>query len=181
MPAGAVDDVDHRLGGGAVRGTNAGTPVPEPPVERFTRVGHVAGGDHRARDLRPADRPAGLAARLLRASGSTSTGTPSAASRAPIASTRAIRAVRWAARNAASALVARIEEVAEHVDVASVLDGGDLDAADGLDAALARRRLDLVDSRRRVVIGDGHDRDAAALAACSTSSRGVQRPSEAVV
>jgi hypothetical protein len=77
--------------------------------------------------------------------------------------------------------IGRPQEVAEHVDVAAVFDGGDLDPGNGFDAALGRRaraRLRRTRSYRGPVTAIT---ERPAPAACSTSSNGLQRPSDAVV
>ena len=108
----------------------ARTPGRSRPSHRRTprACRHVAGLDHRARDLRPADRAASAGCASA-SSAARSIGTPSSASRAAMA-VHALDAgppLRGEERRRASAS-AGFEEVAEHVHVAAVLDGGDLDA-----------------------------------------------------
>ena len=74
----------------------------------------------------------------------------------------------------------RIEEVAEHVHVAAIVDRGDLDAGDDADVDALRHVGDLGNRRDRVVIGDADGGEAAA-AARATSCAGESRPSDAVV
>ena len=80
----------------------------------------------------------------------------SSASRSTMASTRAMRFSRCSARNAISAGIARLEEVAQHVDVAAVQDGRDLDAGHGLDAARGGEPQHVGHGHGGVVIGDRH-------------------------
>ena len=65
---------------------------------------------------------------------------PRSASRAAIARTRSTRIRRWRGEKLDERRIGGIEEVAEHVDVTAVLDRGDLDAGNRLDASLGRGR-----------------------------------------
>ena len=114
---GRLEDAD---GVGPVRGTNAGWPWPSQQVERLRHRRHMTGPHQRARQPRASDRrsPAATAARS--SSASTSTGTPSAASRcADLAHPLDAQARCWLSRNAAERGVVEVDEIAEHVDVAA--------------------------------------------------------------
>ena len=78
--------------------------------------------------------PHAAAARI----GATSIGQPGLAKRSHISVTRRRRSARCRSRNAWSAGDGGVDEVTQHVDVASVLDGADLDPRDELDAVRAR-------------------------------------------
>ena len=113
-----------------------GAALAEEAIERIGLGRGVPGGDQRRRDGRPADRlrapratRAGAGCRWARQSAP-------AGRRFPSRARSAARA--GAARNAARSGVRGIDEVAEHVDVPSVLDGRDLDAVDERQAEAPR-------------------------------------------
>ena len=157
-----------------VRGPAEFQEAPERVVARL----HVAGGEQRGGDLRPADAPPACGGRENRC------GIDRAAERGqPVAhrqnASDAIRTL--ASRGTRAAPATRIDEVAEHVQVAPVGDGADLDARHELAGPTdvprpARPR----DAGGRVVIGDADDGQARGVRA-RTSSVGVRLPSEAVV
>ena len=132
-------------------------PGGQPAIERFTRVGNVAGRDHRAGHLWTSDGSSGLLAGLAQQWGQidrqAQLGEP--------------RADRLDARDSLRALpgqelrqlrVGGIDEIAEHVHVSARVHSGNLDSADGLDAVRQSRSAHLRDGRRRVVICDRHGR-----------------------
>ena len=126
-PAGVVNDLDDRFRRRAFARDEAGPSAAEPAIEGLLRARHMSGVDHRARDLRPPDRPAALRGDVCSSIGSTSIGTPSAASRDRSPSTRAILAARCR-QEERQPLVLRVEKVAEHVKVAARVDRGDFNA-----------------------------------------------------
>ncbi len=120
----------------------------------------MAGGDQRARDHRPADRPFVVARRSARPSAASVTGTPSAAE--PFLD-------RDDAGAAMAALLGekrgqrrrrRIDAVAEDVDVLAVLDRRDLDAGEKPQAGRARARGRGGDAGGRVVVAQAEGGDA---------------------
>ena len=82
------------------------------------------------------------------------------ASRAAISRTRDTRSARWLTSSVRQRRARRIEEVAEHVHVAALVDRRDLDAGNDADAGALRRRGDLGDRRDGVVIGDADGGEA---------------------
>ena len=100
----------------------ARTPAAPAPRQRSKAScdrGDVAGVDQRARHGRPADGAAGVALARSSSSGPSVTGTPSAASRSPMAATRATGvAPLLGEEGERSGARRRIDAVAEDVDVA---------------------------------------------------------------
>ena len=129
-PAGLVDDGDDLFGRRAAprhvtrrRRTRGSERTPR-------RASHVPGGQEGGGDLRPAD--ASPARRRRRGSARRRSGQPSAASRSPISRDAAEPILALAIEERAQAGRRGVDEIAEHVHVAAVGDGADLDAGNEL-------------------------------------------------
>ena len=154
-----VNDVDDGFRRRTFTRHEARPPGYQPAIERLVRVGDISRLDHRARDVRTPDGSTGLAVNLLQqrldVDRNAMGGQP--------------RTNRFDAGDALCALprqqlrqrlVPYVEHVAKHVQIPACLDGGNLDAGHGVDAPPMRFGLHFIDRCCRIVIGDGHHRDA---------------------
>ena len=110
----------------AAAGTNPGRPSPSSTSNASRRFGHVTGRDERIGQLRAANRPARSCARRRRRADQSRPHTRDLqTSRHHVQATQTVGALRAQEIDERSKL--RIDEVAQDVDVARRLDGGDFD------------------------------------------------------
>ena len=134
--AGVMDDGDDLFGTGAAPRHERGAAELEKAVEGLVARRHVAGGQQRRGQVRPAD---ALATRALREDRRdvirhTERGQPFSHfvdAPQPV--------LPLAVEKRAQARAARVDEVAEHVDVTPIVNRADLDARDQLESGVARR------------------------------------------
>ena len=130
--AGAMDQRDRVAMASRSFGTYAGRPLPEVAIERVAKIDGPALGDHRARDVRPADRRRRPPARARRR---TRCARPARSSARRFAR-RGCAASRAARSAAPRARACRAEMQAEDVRLAVALDGAQLDAGNDANAEL---------------------------------------------
>ena len=154
-PTSLVDHVDHPLRRRALTGNASGAPVAEPPVERLLRVCDLPSINHGLGNLRPPDRPTalegGLSHQRLEIHRYTQRG-KAGTDRLDARDTRPARHPKKHPKR----LVQRIEQVTKHMEIPTLVYRSDLNAAYRAHTGFPRRRANLGNGRRRVVIGHGH-------------------------
>ena len=152
--AGLVNDGNHLFRRRAASRDEAGASPRQPSLECIVRVDSVPGGDKRAGDLRTANGAAVLSVRAFEKRRDVDWRAQPAKALGDLL--HALDpALALAFEEARERSAAGVHEIAEHVDVAAVLDSGDLDAGNERDAGRRAEATDFPDSRHRIVIGDG--------------------------
>lgn len=147
------EDLDYPRDRRSPPGNERGAPGAQQPIECVPAIGGVPGLDQRIGHLRPPDAPVRMPPRPRDEQVQRHGQPQRPQSLADLDDTpEAIGPLRLEKRS--QPVAAGVEEVAEHVNVPALLDGGDLDAAHKRDAGGFRGAASLGQAGRRVVIGD---------------------------